>query len=169
MIIGYLAEFKLRQLLASDSRITGWRKDDDHDRTKKGDLVITYRDREFIIECKSLQSNSIKRHDDGTLSGKYQCDASDRRKIQLPNRRRVETTCLQFGEFDIVAVPLYGFEKKWNFAFALNNDLQASTYRKYPKAIRRHLIATLQAITLPLKPPYTSDVFHLMDTLIDER
>ncbi len=43
MIVGYLAERKLRDLFDADSRTTATRKDDDHDRKRKGDAVITYR------------------------------------------------------------------------------------------------------------------------------
>lgn len=59
MLLGYVAERKLRDLFEKDSRVSNLRKDDDHDRTKKGDLVISYRDQEFKIEVKSLQTNSI--------------------------------------------------------------------------------------------------------------
>ena len=60
MILGYLAERKLRDVFEADSRITATRKDDDHDRKKKGDLVVTYKGSEFKIEVKSLQTNGIK-------------------------------------------------------------------------------------------------------------
>jgi hypothetical protein len=47
MILGYLAEAKLREILAGHGRATAFRKDDDHDRKKKGDLVLTYQGFEF--------------------------------------------------------------------------------------------------------------------------
>lgn len=59
-ILGYIAERKLWELFQVDPRITASRKDDDHDRENKGDLVITYLGREFRYEVKSLQTNSIK-------------------------------------------------------------------------------------------------------------
>jgi transcriptional regulator with XRE-family HTH domain len=60
VVIGYLAERKLWELFAADPRITAIRKDDDHDRENKGDLVVTYRGRDFRFEVKSLQTNSIR-------------------------------------------------------------------------------------------------------------
>lgn len=60
IIIGYIAERKLWDWFASDGRVTAIRKDDDHDRDSKGDLVITYKGFDFRIEVKSLQTNSIQ-------------------------------------------------------------------------------------------------------------
>ncbi len=60
MLLGYVAEKKLREVFEKDKRVSGLRKDDDHDRTRKGDLVIWYRECEFKIEVKSLQTNSIE-------------------------------------------------------------------------------------------------------------
>ena len=60
IILGYLAEAKLREILAVHGRATAFRKDDDHDRKKKGDLVLTYQGFEFKVEVKSLQTNSVE-------------------------------------------------------------------------------------------------------------
>lgn len=60
MVLGYLAEAKLRDVLTGHGRATAFRKDDDHDRKKKGDLVLTYGGFEFKIEVKSLQTNGIE-------------------------------------------------------------------------------------------------------------
>lgn len=60
VIVGYIAERKLWDRFAADSRITAIRKDDDHDRDNKGDLVVTYQGFDFRLEVKSLQTNSIK-------------------------------------------------------------------------------------------------------------
>ena len=59
MIVGYIAERKLRDLLGNDPRVTGLRKDDDHDRTKKGDVTFTYRGQEFKVESKALQTTKM--------------------------------------------------------------------------------------------------------------
>jgi hypothetical protein len=69
VIIGYIAERKLWDWFASDGRVTSIRKDDDHDRASKGDLVVTYQGFDFRIEVKSLQTNSIRIFDEG--SGKW--------------------------------------------------------------------------------------------------
>ncbi|MGH7222274.1 MAG: hypothetical protein ACRELF_03530, partial [Gemmataceae bacterium] len=59
ILAGYIAERKLWDWFAADRRITSIRKDDDHDRLQKGDLVVTYLGYDFRIEVKSLQTNSI--------------------------------------------------------------------------------------------------------------
>jgi hypothetical protein len=60
MLLGYIAEAKLREILEGHGRATAFRKDDDHDRRKKGDLVVTYQGFEFKIEVKSLQTNTVE-------------------------------------------------------------------------------------------------------------
>lgn len=87
MIFGYVAEIKLRNLLASNEDVTNLTKDDDHDRSRKGDLRIAYKDHEFIVESKSLQTARNKTLDDGTYISMSQVDASDRRTVTLPDDR----------------------------------------------------------------------------------
>ena len=60
MILGYIAERKLKDIFIQSGRTENHRKDDDHDRSKKGDLTLTYKGEEIVIEVKSLQTNSIK-------------------------------------------------------------------------------------------------------------
>ena len=165
MLFGYVAELKLREYFSTDRRITNLRKDDDHDRRKKGDLVVTFRDHEFKIESKSLQTNSIRHHEDGRFTGKVQCDASDRRTVTLPNGEMISTTCLVTGEFDILAACLFEFTKEWTFIFALNEDLPRSTYGKYTPGVRQHLLKTLVDVSWPPQPPFVTDPLDLLDRL----
>lgn len=165
LMLGYIAEYKLRKMHFTDPRFENVHKADDHDRSRKGDLIVTYKGKDFKIECKSLQTNSIKTTENG-YEGKCQCDASDRRKIKVGSKM-VETTCLLVGEFDIIAVNLFSFEEKWRFAFALNDDLPRSTFRKYPPAIRRKLLATLMPVSWPLQPPYIASPIPLFELLLD--
>lgn len=165
LMLGYIAEYKLRKMHFDGPPYENIHKADDHDRSRKGDLIVTYKGKNFTIECKSLQTNSIKTTEAGYI-GKYQCDASDRRKIKVGSKT-VETTCLLVGEFDIIAVNLFSFEEKWRFAFALNDDLPRSTFQKYPPAIRRRLLATLMPVSWPLQPPYIASPIPLLEHLLN--
>jgi len=169
MLFGYLAEYKLRKLFEADNRITALRKDDDHDRRRKGDLVVEYKGHEFKIESKSLQTTLIKSIAEGEYSGVVQCDASDRREVTLPNGMKITTTCLVVGEFDILAACLFEFQQRWDFAFALNRDLPKSTYPKYPEEVRKYLLKSLVPVSWPIKPPFTDDPFFLLDKLVREK
>jgi hypothetical protein len=60
MILGYIAERKLHDIFVGDDLTDEHRKDDDHDRSKKGDLVLTYKGEEIVLEVKSLQTNTIE-------------------------------------------------------------------------------------------------------------
>jgi|GEM_PF-3464906 len=47
LMLGYVAEYKLRNMHFSDPVFENVHKGDDHDRTRKCDLTITYKGREF--------------------------------------------------------------------------------------------------------------------------
>ena len=167
-MFGYVAEMKLRKMWFSNEHITHAVKYDDHDRKKKGDLVITYRNHSFIIEAKSLQTNSIRKVGD-KFTGKAQCDASDRRIIELPDGSSVNTTCLLVGEFDLLAINVFAFEDEWRFLFVKNKDLPRSSYRNYTETQRQYLLASLVPIMYPPEMPLSDEPFKLLDEIIEER
>lgn len=206
MILGYLAEAKLRELLESHGKATAFRKEDDHDRKKKGDLVVTYKGHEFKVEVKSLQTNSVEMLDEessrtpgnwawvrkmlkksgrgqenaayqpiwekhrlnGKYRGQFQCDASDKRKVNFDDGSTLETTNLLVGEFHILAAGLFAFREKWDFAFALNRNLPRSANPAYTKYQRDHLLTSMMPITWPVPPPYVTDIYDLLDILVAE-
>lgn len=167
LMLGYVAEYKLRKIHFEDSRISALIKDDDHDRLSKGDIRFNYRGKSFRVECKSLQTNLIRKTENG-FAATYQCDASDSRVVRFSDGSEVKTTCLLAGEFDLVAVNLFALEEEWRFAFALNRDLPRSRYRKYSEQQQRELIASSIKISYPLQPPYVDDPFLLLDRLVDD-
>ena len=162
---GYISEYKLRKFFAADKRISNVRKYDDHDRSKKSDIVFTYKGVDISVEVKSLQTNSIRKENEAFF-GKTQVDASDKRPVKLPNGKTVNTTCLLIGEFDLLAVNLYGFENKWNYIFVQNTDLPRSNFRGYTPAQKKYLIATLIGVNWPVQPPFTDDPFPLLDEIV---
>lgn len=174
-VSGYAAEMKCRrQWFDSDPRITEVMKYDDHDRTKKGDIAFVYRGQPFTVEVKSLQTNHIKRDANDKLTGKFQCDASDRRKVDFKDGTSVETTCLLVGEFDLLAVNLHGFYGEWKFAFAKNADLPRvnglrGKAKSYTELQLESLLATMMPMKDPPVPPYRIEPWSLLDELIEER
>lgn len=170
MLFGYVAEYKLREIWFKDRPgVTHFLKHDDHNRKKKGDLVVTYKGQEFIIESKSLQTNSVRESAAGRFIGKVQCDASDRRRVTFPDNSTLETTCLLRGEFDILAVNLFEFQKEWRFIFVKNKDLPPNIFKRYTPAQQALLLPSLMSVSWPLMPPYSDEPFSLMDELLAER
>jgi hypothetical protein len=167
-MFGYVSEYKLRKMWFSGDSINNLVKYDNHDRTRKSDMAFTYKGVEISVEAKSLQSGSIRKVGE-TYTGKFQCDASDRRQVSLPSGETIETTCLLVDEFDLVAVNIFDFERKWRFAFAKNRDLPRSQYKKYTPEQQEHLLATLITITWPLQPPFMDEPFHLLDEIAEEK
>jgi hypothetical protein len=168
IMLGYVAELKLRQMWFPAGEVDACLKPDDHDRLAKCDLVVTYKGERLCVEVKSVQTNSIRRSE-GKITARFQCDASDRREVILPNGKRVTTTCLKTNDFDIVAVNLYAFEDKWRFAFARNCDLPRTTHKAYTAYQRKHLLASLMPITCPLEAPFREEPFGLFEEIITER
>lgn len=168
MLLGYVAEYKLQEILLSEEAIEYIGKPDDHDRTSKGDHIIEYQGQRFVIESKSLQSRMVEKDGD-TWRGKAQVDASDRRSITLEDGTQVETTLLMVGEFDVLAVNCFAFEQEWNFVFSRNSDLPRSRYRGYSQQVRNQLIASLVSVSWPPEPPFTCDLIEVLEQLMVER
>ncbi len=168
ILIGFVAEYKLPKLWFSDERIVALERYDNHDRTRSGDFGFSYRGTPVTVQVKSLQSNSVRRTETGYV-GSFQCDASDRRPVRLPNRQTVETTCLLVGGFDLLAVNLFEFGKDWRFAFAKNVDLPRTRSPKYKPKQRQYLLATSVKVTWPLQAPFRDEPFSLLDEIVEEK
>ena len=168
LLMGYVAEYKLRKIWLSDERIERAIKYDDHDRSRPSDLEVHYNGVPITIEVKSLQTASVQQTDEG-YQGRFQCDASDRRTVELPSGESMQTTCLVVGQFDLLAVNLFAFREQWDFAFIRNRDLPRSRYRRYTPEQRQYLLATLVAVTWPVQVPFESEPFRLIDEISREK
>jgi hypothetical protein len=169
MMLGYVAEKKFHDLFLDHPEITEKGKDDDHDRSKKGDRRIVYKGKTLIIEVKSLQTAMVKNLGGDVWEGKSQVDGSDRRIIKFPDGSELNTTLLLKGEFDLLAVNCFAFGGSWRFVFAKNKDLPTSNYKKYTEEQRKQLIASLVPVKWPPQAPFTDNPFTLLDDLVDEQ
>ncbi len=168
MLFGYVAEFKLEEIWLQPPRVTACYKANDHDRKRKGDRIIIYRGEQFVIEAKSLQTNTVA-YENQRWTAKSQVDASDRRSVTLPDGTTVTTTCLLVGEFDVLAVNVFPFLHRWQFVFAKNQDLPRTSWRGYTPDQRQYLLATTVHVTWPPEPPFHADLFTVLDELVQER
>jgi len=166
MILGYIAEYKFEIMHLNNPLITSSAKDDDHDRTKKGDRRITYKGKTFTIEVKSLQSKIVKQLGADKWTGKAQVDGSDRRIVKFPDGTELNTTLLLRGEFDVLAINCFAFGEKWRFLFCKNSDLPVSNFRKYTQAQRDGLIASLMSVDYPPVPPFKDNLYSVLDELL---
>jgi hypothetical protein len=169
ILLGFIAEYKLAQIwFSNDPRVDSLERYKNHDRTRAGDLGFRYKGVLVSVQVKSLQSSSVLKTKTG-YKGTFQCDASDRRLVRLPNGESVETTCLLVGGFDLLAVNLFEFGQEWRFAFAKNSDLPRTTSSKYTPEQRKFLLATSVRITWPLQPPFYEDPFTVLDIIVAEK
>ena len=136
-------------------------------RNKKG--VAKGDGKAFDVESKSLQTNTIKFDEESqTWTAKTQVDASDRRDVTLSSGKKLNTTLLKRGEFDILAVNCFGFGNKWKFLFAKNSDLPSSIFKKYEEPDRAELIASMIKVELPVKLPFYENLKDLLDSMIEK-
>lgn len=161
IIYGYVSEAAFCNFL-DEQGITDHFKPADHKKTKS-DRTFDYNGRQYTVQLKSIQTNTIRQAAAGRFTAKVQNDASDRRKIKFKDGSVLETTCYLAGEYDILGVSLQPFEGKWIFAFKKNRELKRSTYRKYPPKVQKTLLATLEDIAYPLTPDWTLDIISLLD------
>ena len=169
VLMGYLAEYRLQKQWLTDSRLSRVVKFDEHNRkVNKADFMFTYRGNDIRLQVKSLQTNQV-RHENSNWIGKFQCDASDKRRVEFPDGSFVDTTCLLIGDFDVVAVNLFEFGREWNFAFACNQELPRSRYKKYTEYQRGFLLSSLMPISFPVEPPYSLNLFETLDRAIQNK
>lgn len=162
-VYGYVSEMEFeRYYLKPRKGIEGFSKDDDHQKTKS-DRTVIFKGKPISIQVKSVQTNSL-RFEDGRFLAKVQNDASDRRRVTLPNGTKLETTCYVVGEYDILAVSLHPFTGKWRFAFKANSKLQRTTSKKYTARQQKYLLATLETICFPLDSSWTEDFDAILET-----
>lgn len=165
-LIGYQAEYMARREISRQLGVTKFKKYDDHDRTKHGDIWFEYNGREYSVEVKCLQSNySTYNEQTNTWKGKFQCDGSDATDVVLPNGHVVHTVAYPFGLFDIVAIGMFSFGNKWQFAFAKTKDLASRRYTSRSNISEEdcpYFIKTMQDISLPLRAPYTTKILELL-------
>jgi hypothetical protein len=170
MIAGYIAEEMFEKHANAElSSIQSVEKHDDHDRSvNKSDRTITYKGRRYTIQLKSVQTNSIHFNADlNCLVADVQNDASDSRAVSVPgSTEKIITTCYVVKEFDILAVPLFPFTGKWNYAYKRNRDCRRTTSDKYPEAVRPYLLATTEKIYFPLNNEWTDNIFQLLDATL---
>lgn len=166
ILLGYVAERVFHDAFLTGPDISDAKKDDDHDRSRKGDRRVVYKDRTYLVEVKSLQTNLVRPLGEDEWVGKTQVDASDSRVVRLSDGTDLKTTCLLRGEFDVLAVNCFAFGDRWRFAFALNDELPGNVYKKYTEAQRSELLPTLITVHWPLRPPFTSDFLSLLERLV---
>lgn len=171
VLTGTIAELQFLKFARSIPKFSGFYKPDDHNRAEnKIDLRVIYKGHPVTFQLKSIQTNSVRwNRETENLEAGVQNDGSDSRDILLPNGHTVHTTNYKFGDYDILAVPLFPFTGKWNFAYLLNADCTVSTARKYNPVDRKHLISTMEKITFPLSGKWTDDIFKAIDKLFARR
>ena len=168
LMFGFVAEYKLKKEWLQRPEVENLVRPRSHDRKQKCDFVFDYKGQPIKVEVKCLDSPKVKQVEGG-YKGTFQCNASDKTEVLLPNGEIVSTNCLLAGGFDLLAVCLYSFGQVWRFAFALNDDLPRSTWKGYTPEQQKYLLPSSMKITWPLSAPFADEPFTLLDRLLAER
>jgi hypothetical protein len=182
-IYGYVAEERLREMfLEDDDRVKLLRSPEDQDDDDKGDWAFQWRGEPMKIEVKSLQTHTIEEVDTSqeTLTegegepvsyraGFHLKGTSDQRTVEHEGEE-YETTLMNVekSDVDIMAVNLYKLKDEWDFAFIKVKDLPRSR-GNYPDGLKQQLAKSLIRLTVPLEEPFTTDIYGLMDEVLEER
>lgn len=168
MILGYIAEIMFERHLPAHYDVIleeHIESHDDHDRkANKSDRTLSYNGKPVGIQLKSIQTNSIA-YDPSVhkLRATVQNDGSDKRDVLLPDGSSVTTTCYRVGDYDILAVPLFPFTGKWEFAYKTNDSCRRSTSKKYTSVQQAELLATTEIITWPLDNDWTTNLMDIIE------
>lgn len=165
---GFLAEYQCRERHLKRPEITKLARPSGYDKNEKGDFTFIYKEQLVRLEVKSLDGPRVEQQGAECWTGTFQCNASDKRSVLLPNGHKVETNCIVAGGWDVLAVNLFSFGDKWRFAFARQCDLPRAS-ELYKAADRKHLLASSMRINWPLTKPFTNDLVSLLDTIVAEK
>ena len=168
LMFGFVAEYKLKKAWLERREVVNLVRPRSHDRKQKCDFLFDYKGHAIRVEVKCLDTPKVKEVT-GSYEGTFQCNASDTTLVPLPNGETVSTNCLVVGGFDLLAVCLYSFGNSWRFAFALNEELPRSTWRKYTPEQQKYLLLSSMKISLPLRAPFADEPFALLDRLLAKR
>ncbi|TKX45169.1 hypothetical protein [Halorubrum sp. ARQ200] len=172
-LFGYLSEKRVTErYFRNNEKITNLQSPRDHDTSKKGDIIFDYKGEEIIIEVKSLdtQPGDIQITDDMNGERKYmgtvQMRESDYIERTLQTGETIETSLIEIGLFDILAVNMFEYFDEYKFMFARSEDLTRSDVHprliasspeaKYPPEINEHV-------------DYRENPFELIEEIIEER
>ena len=181
IVAGFLAEEDFKDdylrgdyLGTTDYPIYDLEEPDDHDRSKnKADQIVRIEihgeEHEVRFQQKSVQTNPIRKTDEG-LKASVQNDGSDNREVKIPGTdRKVKTTCILVGDYDVLVVPTFPFSGERTWAFKLNSKCARTEHKKYRVEDRPYLLKTVEKITWPLSDDWTDDVSVILEQLIQER
>lgn len=130
---GYFSERMLARELAATPGVESVEKIPDVS-TRRGDFLIKYQDKEITVECKSIQTGSVRFINNNFWEGSVLVKNVGRKEIHLPDIGPVYTSNLLKGQFDILAICCFAVRGEWKFVFMNNSDLPEK--KDYPGLIR---------------------------------
>lgn len=156
MLVGTSAEMQLQRMLAANSRIASFCKNDDADRSRRSDFTVVYKGSPFRIELKSE-----------TTEGSVLLKTSDSVTYRYEEQDAVgvfTTTAMPVDRFDILAVSLFNRGRGWSFAFIEAKDLARSQHKAVPDQFKEDFFAS--RIKVDDYEGSTTDPFTLFERIL---
>jgi hypothetical protein len=169
IVLGYVAEEKLKKIIESNSEVSSNYKPHDQDKSIRCDRVVVYKQQQFYIEVKSILSNTIRSESDyfvGTAKTNY----ADKKELLFDDGSNCVTSLAMRKEFDILAVNCYHMTGKWDFVFIPNQSIPATESSEYTQFQKSQLLTrTIDVCFPPKNPLHSTNLVLLMDEILKGR
>lgn len=139
LLQGYIAEEFLMAKLRQTVGVSDVAKIPDR-HEKKGDISLQYKGREITIEVKSARNPRPT-----PLEGGFYSDVTVKKSDRSASPDGVITSCLEPGQFDILAISTYSLCGEWGYYFIASSNLPRSD--KFPGKLKSNL--TINVKTTP--------------------
>ena len=173
-LMGYVSELQLQKKFFPDTDLdySQTYKPLDSNRLKRCDLATQYKNREFLIECKSLVTDSIFFNElTDSWETKFACKASCKRNVTFPDGTVQNSSSYLFGTFDILAINLFCLNNTFDYVFIKNSSLPKNKNPRYTEYQRNCLINSYNPLIISgnkVKSPFYNDPKIIMDQILEE-
>jgi len=163
IISGYVSEWHFEKTLDSYPLIQSHYKPDDHDKTKKGDRIVHYRDQDISIEVRAIVTKSIKKYSNlfgnTVWKGEFKTCCARTRKITFSDGSEQFTCNNPRNLVDIYCVCAYPCTKKWDFMYCLNTDIPScSSCKKFTQLQKEEVLQPIMQVSWPPTGVFTTDL-----------
>lgn len=163
VIVGYVVEYRLIKYIKklNDNNISNIIKESDHDKSTKNDVSFYYKGVKIGLQVKSPLTNTIKEKS-GIYTFKIKNHRSDKTELILSDGNICKCTNYMFGEYDILAVPLFMVNEsgEMEYAFIMNYDC--------PPEPKNGLLMNKEiSITYPLTGKWTNNIYEVIENVVN--
>jgi hypothetical protein len=166
IVLGYVAEEKLKKIIESRTEVSSNHKPHDQNKSIRCDRIIVYKNTQFLIEVKSILTGSVK-IDMNSHSGTAKTNYADKKELVFEDGSSCITSLAMRREFDILAINCYPMTGKWDFLFVPNQAIPSTDSNEYTEFQKSQLFTrTIDVCFPPKNNLHFANIFDLMDEML---